>query len=402
MKILSINIRATQGGAGRMALDLHRRLSLRGDDVQLLYGYGSGIKADPYVENDSTVNIIGSRSVVIANFASHLLLGREILTSSRAKLQTALDWADVVHVHAAHHWYLNWHDFINMLSAAGTPTVLTAHDWWLISGRCGFVRDCTGWQRSCGECGDMRFQDLPSLFDRSRSVRSNRQRALRSIAGQLIIACPSQHLQRDHAAIYPDLKTHYIPNALDLEFENHLDAQPLDSERSGYLFCASDLASPGKIDRALVSRMIDRFGSKVNLVGRNNPFSSMDVTVHGEVRERRDLIRIFSQTKALMFTSKMDNAPLTIIEALTLGCYVIAYPSPAAEEMIRLVGGRCASSPDEAFAIVAEGRESEVYGGLSHIEVARRAREVWSGNAMTESYREIYAQLATEFGKRRA
>jgi len=393
MKILSLNIRATQGGAGRMGLDLHHRLIARGEAAILLYGYSSRIMPDPLMADDPTVDMLGSRAEILVNYAAHWAIGREVKTSGRRRLRRALESADIVHVHAAHHWYLNWADLIAMIRRADLPVLMTAHDWWLITGRCGFVRACTGWQRRCGECGDMRFEDLPSLFDRSRSVRTARQAALRTVADRLTIVCPSRHLQRDHSAIYPDLDVRVIPNALDRAFEEALADLPVVSERAGYVFCASDLDSPGKIDKSLVQRMAEKFGKTVELVGRNSPFGSLEVTDHGEVRARAALAGIFGRTRALLFTSTMDNAPLTIIEALTSGCYVVAYPSPAAEEMVRLVGGRCAAGPDEAYAIVSQGREAELYGGLSHTEMAAKARLVWSGEALASAYMNAYARL---------
>lgn len=390
MKILSVNIRATQGGAGRVGLDLHRRLARRGEDSQLLYGYGSGIKPDRLVVGDPSITMIGSRSTVLLNYASHWICGHEISTSSRAELRAGLDWADVLHIHAAHHWYLSWNELIRMIRAAKIPTIMTAHDWWLVTGRCGFVRQCTGWQRQCGECGSMRFQDLPSLFDRSKVVRANRQAALRTIREQLTIVCPSKHLQRDHKLVYPDFDVRFVPNALDTEFENIVRNVTNSEDRSGYVFCASDLSSPGKIDADLVAQMSKFFGKDVGLIGRNNSFGDIGVTDFGEVRNREGLASIFRRSRALLFTSTMDNAPLTIIEALSAGCFVIAYASPAAAEMLELVGARCVSSANEAFIIASEGREAELYGGMSHAELGQKAREIWSGEAMVSAYMDTY------------
>ncbi len=376
-----------------MGVDLHRRLASRGEEVQLVYGYGSGIKPDPQVADDPSIVMLGSKPGVLTNYISHWLTGRDLKTVGRDRLCQLIAKADIVHIHAAHHWYLNWTDMMAIIRRSGLPVVMTAHDWWLITGRCGFVRECTGWQRTCGECGDMRFQDLPSLLDRSRSVRLARQAALRTVAGQLIIVCPSQHLQRDHALIYPDIDVRFIPNALDTEFESVLGRLDNVGERQTYVFCASDLDSPGKVDRALVERLAKRFGNRVTMVGRNSPFKDLDVTDEGEVRGREELATIFSRARALLFTSTMDNAPLTIIEALTSGCYVVAYPSAAAEEMVRLVGGRCAATPEEAFDLVSRGCESELYGGLSHTELASKARAVWSGDAMATAYLSTYKLL---------
>jgi putative colanic acid biosynthesis glycosyltransferase len=390
LRILALNIRATQGGAGRMAYDLHHRLREAGHRPQLLYGYGSGIAPDPQVAGEPGIAMIGSRAVVLANHAAHLLLGRELLTAQSRTLREAIAAADIVHLHAAHHWYLHWGEITRMLRDSGKPVVLTAHDWWLLTGRCGFVGDCTGWQRACGECGKRRFEDLPAVVDRSRSVRRDRHQALRSLADQLTIICPSHHLARDHASVFPDLEIHCIPNALDITFENALKAAPPQSLRRGHLFCASDLAAPGKIDPALVRALAAEPGVSLGLIGRGNPFRDTPATDHGEVRSRAELAALYGQARGLLFSSRMDNAPLTIIEALSAGCYVLAYPSAAAHEMLALVGGRCVQSPAEALALVRSAREAALYGGATHAEIARRARQIWSGSAMTDAYVRVY------------
>jgi hypothetical protein len=58
--------------------------------------------------------------------------------------------------------------------------------------------------------------------------------------------------------------------------------------------------------------------------------------------------------------------------------------------MLALVGGRCVQSPAEALALVRAGREAALYGGISHAELAGRARHVWSGMAMTDAYLRVY------------
>jgi putative colanic acid biosynthesis glycosyltransferase len=389
LRILALNIRATQGGAGRMAYDLHHRLRAAGHQPRLLYGYGSGIAPDPQVAGEADVAMLGSRATVLANHAAHLLIGREVRTARSATVCAAIAAADVVHLHAVHHWYLDWPHLARMLRDSGKPVVITAHDWWWLTGRCGFVHDCTGWQRACGECGSRRFEDLPSLLDRSRAVRERRHRALRMLGDQLTIVCPSRHLARDHQRMFPDLDIVCIPNALDREFEAAL-AENREEPRRGHLFCASDLAAPGKIDPVLVRALAAERGVTIGLIGRGNPFGDTSAIHHGEVRCRATLASLYAQARGLLFPSRMDNAPLTIIEALSAGCYVLAYPSAAAEEMLALVGGRCVASAAEALAVVRAGREAALYGGISHRALAWRARRVWSGAAMTDAYLRVY------------
>lgn len=397
MKILSVNIRATQGGAGRMGYDLHRRLAIRGEDSRILYGYGSGIKPDPKAGDQQNVRWLGSRAAVLANYASHWMLGHEIITAGKQLLAQEIEWAEIIHIHAPHHYYLRWDELVDILDRSSKPVVMTAHDWWLVSGRCGFVRDCTGWKRECGECGKRRFEDLPSLLDRSRTVRSARHTALRRLRNHLTIVCPSKHLMEDHRTVFPDLHFTFIPNGLDLEFENIPLCQKKILNREAIVFCASDLASPGKIDGQAVRTLATHFGARIQLVGRGSPFHDTLAKDLGEIRSRDELVRIFYAARSLVFTSQMDNAPLTIIEALSSGAYVVAYPSAAASEMLLLVGGRCANNPQEALELVIAGREADLFGGQDHMTVMQRARAVWSGEAMASEYLKLYGELVDNF-----
>lgn len=393
MNILSINIRATQGGAGRVGYDLHHRFTARGHGSRLLYGYGSGIRPDGRCSNEPDVEMLGSRPVILANFAAHLFMGREVLTASRGRLARSIAAADVVQLHAPHHWYLRWADLIAMLGDAEKPVVITAHDWWLLTGRCGFTRDCEGWHRQCGECGARRFEDLPAVFDRSRAVRRDRQRALRTLGDRLTIVCPSRHLAEDHRRIYPELRVAFIANALDREYDRAITTAPVSADRTSLVFCASDLDSPGKIDPVLVRTLAAERGRDVSLIGRGTSLVDLPVTHHGEVRDRATLAGLFASARTLIFPSQMDNAPLTIIEALAAGTYVVAYPSRAAQEMLELVGGRCAASPEEALDIVRNGREADLFGNIGHAELARRASETWSGARMTDAYLALYQTM---------
>jgi putative colanic acid biosynthesis glycosyltransferase len=394
VKILHVNIRASQGGAGRVALDLHRRLRASHVDSKLIYGYGSGITADPSVAFDQNVEAIGTKFSVIANYMIHRLVGTDILTGNADVLRRAVRACDVVHLHVPHHYYLNFGWFMKLVRTLEKSLIVTAHDWWFITGRCAFVEQCTGWRRGCGECGDMRFRDLPSLLDLSRRHRRQKLAAIEALGRRALIVCPSNHLAEEYRAVFERTHVRVIPNSIDAEFEQSLpDMEMGASERKALIFSASDLAAPGKIDAELVHELARLPDIEVQLVGRNNPFSYPRFTALGEVRERSTMAHLLRNAKVLVFSSRMDNAPLTIIEALCAGCFVLAYESPAAGEMLAQVGGRCIPSREEMIGVIQRGDAAALYGGIDSVELARRARKVYGGNAITNAYLEIYDEL---------
>jgi putative colanic acid biosynthesis glycosyltransferase len=393
VQVLHVNIRASQGGAGRVALDLHRRLRLQGLDSRLVYGYASGIGDDPDVRDDDTVQRIGTRAAVIGNFATHLLVGQDLFTGGKTILAGAIEASDVVHLHAPHHYFMNWGFFIRRIARSAKPLVITAHDWWFVTGRCGFVEGCTGWQRQCGECGAMKGRDLPTWFDFSRPNRGAKLRSIRQLGAAVSFACPSRHIARDYRRVYPDTDIRVVHNCIDLEFERQLAAAPPRAAGEGraYLFSASDLASPGKVDADLVRALLEAGDVPLRFVGRNNPFAVEPGAWLGEVRSRRQMVEVLRGARALVFCSRMDNAPLTIMEALAAGCFVLAYQSPAAQEMLELVGGRCVADRQAMIEAIRGGTVEALYGGIDAGELARRAAAHFSGAAITSKYRALYA-----------
>lgn len=394
MNILQINVRASQGGAGRVCLDLHRRLRQAGVDSHLLYGYASGIADDPQVEGEPAIVRTGTKPGVLGNYAWHRLFGRDLFTPGFDRIRAAVAAADLVHVHAPHHYFMNWDHMVAVVNEHRKPIVMTAHDWWYVTGRCGFIRDCTGWRRACGECGAQRHEDLPSLFDRSAATRARRMKSLASLGGKAIFACPSRHLAADYAFAMPWARVSVVPNGTDLEFEAAVAAQP-DLPRSGLLFSASDLAAPGKIDAPLLEALAAGGGVEIKLAGRNNPFSLPNTKWVGDIRGRAPMVELLKSSEALMFCSRMDNAPLTIIEAMLAGSYVVAFDTPAAAEMIEAVGGRCVADRQEAISVIRSGRYQELYGGLEREALARRAQALFSGDAMVANYLDLYRNLLT-------
>src|SRR5579859_552055 len=103
MKVLHLNIRASQGGAGRVALDLHRRLRKVGIDSKLLYGYGSGIKDDPMVAGEKHIERTGTLPSVLFNYACHRTFGWDTVTGNQELVRKAIASTDIVHLHAIHH-----------------------------------------------------------------------------------------------------------------------------------------------------------------------------------------------------------------------------------------------------------------------------------------------------------
>jgi len=394
MKVLQINVRASQGGAGRVALDLHRRLRLADVDSHLLYGYASGITDDRMVAGDETIERMGTMPSVLFNYACHRTFGLDVLSGRKELLRAAVASSDIVHVHAPHHHFLRWDYLVGLIREYRKPTVITAHDWWFITGRCGFIEDCSGWKRGCGECGKMRFRDPKSLFDFSRHFRRRKVESITQLKDAVHFVCPSSHLAEDYRMTYPNSTIEVIPNGIDREFESALEQTDGEASiRNGFVFSAADLSSNLKIDFALVEELAGRDHVHLILVGKNNPFKQPGLEVCGEVRQRKEMVRILRRARALVFCSRADNSPLTIIEALCAGCFVLAYASPAADEILARVAGNSVPDRKAMIDVILSDNIECLYGGIDSAELARRSRLMFSGDKITRAYINCYAEM---------
>lgn len=396
MKVLQLNVRASQGGAGRVALDLHRRLRKAGIESRLLYGYGSGITDDPMVVGEEAIERIGTRSSVLFNYACHRTFGWDTITGNKEVVRAAIANTDIVHLHATHHYFICWDHIINFIREYRKPTIVTTHDWWFMTGRCGFTEGCEEWKVGCGKCGSRRFRDPESLFDLSRQFRKRKINSIESLGDRFRFICPARHLASDYRISFPTASIKVIPNCLDMEFEQALKEPPPDlPERRGILFSAADLSSDLKIDKLLVEDLSRRRELQLILVGKNNPFKGSHLEDCGEVRERAKMVQILRRARALVFCSRTDISPLTVIEALSAGCFVLAYTSAASEEILSKIGGSCIPDRESMVDVIVNDEIEKLYGGIDSAELARRSQNTFSGGQWMDAYVESYTDALT-------
>ncbi len=69
---------------------------------------------------------------------------------------------------------------------------------------------------------------------------------------------------------------------------------------------------------------------------------------HGFETDKRKLMSALNQMDALVFSSRVDNYPLILCEALSIGVPVIATHSDAAREVLQKSGGKTVSEEERA------------------------------------------------------
>ncbi|MEX8925842.1 glycosyltransferase, partial [Salmonella enterica] len=161
---------------------------------------------------------------------------------------------------------------------------------------------------------------------------------------------PSQHVAEAFNSVYGAGLCRVINNGIDLATEAilaQLSPVPLNPGKPRIAIVAHDLRYDGKTDQRLVHDMM-ALGEKIELhtFGKFSPFTGQNVVNHGFETDKRKLMSALNEMDALVFSSRVDNYPLILCEALSIGVPVIATHSEAAQEVLAKSGGQTFAATD--------------------------------------------------------
>jgi len=405
MNILQFNVRLAEGGAAGVALDLHQRALAHGLTSQFIYGYGKGGKKSE--SHDRYPNVIKhtARLTSVANLALFRLFNRDLFGNLNGLYRTVMRTPGpvVLHFHVLHSYWLNLAEVVTFCQRlkAQKPDVTfvwTLHDHWSVTGRCAFLDGCEGWKSGCLKC-PTRDNYPPVKVDRAHQQLGEKRALFRQM---LALGCqfisPSQHVAQAFNSLYGESRCQIINNGIDVATEAILaELQPMaaTSARTKVAVVAHDLRYDGKTNQQLVRDLI-ALGDKVEVhtFGKFSPFSGDNVVNHGFLTDKRQLMSELNQLDALLFSSRVDNYPLILCEALSIGVPVIATHSDAAREVLEKSGGYTVDNAD-VLALATRSKEdiAQAIFGTTLAQFSARSRKAYSGQQMLEEYVSFYQDL---------
>lgn len=399
MKVLHINVRLTEGGAAKVALDLHTALQdMEGFSSSFGYGYSKGGEKNPIEQEVSGFSIV-NKFLALSNLVLHKFTNLDVIPPAgvrRLNLENELNLADIVHIHALHSYFISFEWLIEKLISLKKKVVWTCHDRWAITGRCAITEQCNRWNDSpspCWKCPQK--TNYPSvMFDRASSTAIKKRQLIRRLAknSSFCFVSPSKHMQDDIRSVFPEIRCELINNASPVKRPELRPAHP--AEKTHVLIVAHDLSYPEKANPNIINMLLENKDVQLHTVGKNSPFTAENVVNHGYLASKDTLAEVYQMCNAMLFTSTIDNYPLVICESLISYLPVIAIESDAAVEVLSRVGARCAASPDEIIKII-ENRSwlAELYNNQSLDDISRMSENVFSPTRMIEDYIDVYRSL---------
>ncbi len=405
MNIVQFNVRLAEGGAAGVALDLHQRALQQGMASRFVYGYGKGGKKSVSHQDYPEVEKHTPRLTSVANIALFRFFNRDLFGNLNGLYRniTRTSGPVVLHFHVLHSYWLNLEqvvDFAERITAhkPDVRLIWTLHDHWSVTGRCAFLDGCEGWLSGCGKCPTLTNYP-PVKIDRAHQQIGEKRFLFRKmLALGCVFVSPSQHVAQAFNHIYGAGRCQIINNGIDVATESILAELPPPSPSGGapkIAVVAHDLRYDGKTRQQLVRDIVALGdGVEVHTFGKFSPFEGANVVNHGFLTDKKLLMNELNQMDALLFTSRVDNYPLILCEALSIGVPVIATHSDAAREVLQKSGGRTVDE-QEALALAQQHREqiAAAIFGMPLAQFVAVSREAYSGQQMLEEYVSFYQSL---------
>jgi putative colanic acid biosynthesis glycosyltransferase len=392
LKVLQMNVRLSEGGAAGVAVNIHNELRRLGHASKLTYGYGPGGHVSP-THDILAATRLTSRGRAAANLTIHGLTGEDVMSPSRSRLtelRQLIMESDVIHLHAMHSYWFRTKTLVDILCEAGTPVVWTAHDHWLMTGRCAQPGDCTSWQTGCGACQNLAAYP-PAKMDTTRHSHRSRRNQLARLTASVptqFVACANWLADDLRSAGMKNVSS--VQNSVDLEFWNATDGTKGFYNRPNsvprVLFMCRDLRDRAKVNEGFLLRLAKIVDLVV--VGDNaSEALTAAVTLVAATNSRVNLAQVMLRCDALVFLSKVDYFPLTIAEAACSGLTVYAVRSPAAMELAKRTD--VVIYEDLEDLVDGIGRRVRIRGTAANSE----ARKYFAPDRMVNEYIEIYREL---------
>jgi len=392
MKVLMINTEKNRGGAAKMAATLVKAVDDHsiGIEARLVHcendfidKYTVGIKRPfSFYLNILQTRLFGTQSIFDFGVAN------QVLRMSRD--------ADIVHIHNLHGYYINFVKLLNGLKKK--PVIWTWHDMWGATGRCGVALNCEGWLNDCNPCEHKNY--YPKVLLDFAGSEYNIKSKLYDSMTNLNIVTPSDWMMdivNRRGITYNSIQV--IPNPVDIsQFRplNKSQAKKLlnINDETAILFVAHNCNdfNKGYDD---FSKIVDETGVMGIVVGVEPKKLNSNIKYLGKVASKQELAICYSAVEAFVITSKSDNYPNTVIEAMACGTPVFGYSVGGIPSQLNNKWGGLVDYGDYKSLSIKIKSFIESIENVDKLqsEISNYASKKWDASLIAKEYIELYKKV---------
>lgn len=391
MKILQINSVCKSGSTGQIAYCIHTWLQDAGYESKIAYGRGKQI-------DDNDVRRVSSDWEVYAHAVLTRLTGSTGYFSPVAtnKLLRMInkDKPNVVHLHNIHGYYTNAYQVLAYLKRHQIRTVITLHDEWMYTGKCGHAYRCNGWLNECGNCPQIKEYPSSLIFDKTRAMLRKKKQVFEKF-DHVSLVTPSQWLAgRVEQSFLKEKRITVIPNGIDTEIFQPREAGILRERYNpskAVLHVTADFEDPhkgGEYVLDLAQRMPD---ISFFIVGNRKLIENAPINVHaiGRTADQIELAQWYSFADVTLLTSERETFSMVCAESLACGTPVVGFEAGAPIEVAPQGYGRFVPYGD--IDALESAMTMALSGGLHSKEAcASFGRSRYAKDVMAQRYLELY------------
>ena len=279
---------------------------------------------------------------------------------------------DVVHIHNIHGYYANFQLLFKYLAEKGIPTVMTMHDFWLMTGHCAYInKSCGKWETGCGHCP--RLGEYPAaFFDRTKKNWALKKELLEGFEKDKLVIVPVSYWLEGFAkrSLLADRRIHTIQNGVDTKLfkpyvGDHSDLwKRVDWSKQTIITVADRWTDAnGFHDIMALSRMLPE-DMQIVMVGLNDQQQQglpEKIVGIGHTDNVQQLIELYTSADVLFNSSTEVTFGLVTAEAMACGTPAIVFKNTAGEEIINAETGFAIADIKEIPELVRKCRENAAF-----------------------------------------
>jgi len=383
MRILQINTTCNSGSTGKIAYDIHKCLVENGHESLICFGRGKEV-SDAFKFNNKfgvAVDAVLSRITGLNSCFSYFATRRLLKKINEFN-------PDIVHIHNIHGYYVNMYMVFEFLKKNNIKTVVTMHDEFLYTGKCGCTYSCNKWLSRCCRC-DL-LQDYPrSMFFDKSEVMWMRKKELFENFTDAVFVTPSEWLlgRAKKSAVMKNLDIRRIPNGIDVSIFKIAEKSKKNNKL--ILFVAPNAMNEHKGGKYFVK--LATYFPEYNFVmigAKDVDFEHPDnLVVMKRTENQNELSKYYSEADALVICSASENFPTVCLEALCCGTPVLGFDVGGCMETI---GGKYGVFvPYGDVEALAQNLEN-VMNMKKQEEISEFGKKMYSKELMVSNYLELY------------
>lgn len=394
-KLLQINSVVNTGSTGRIAEQLGQLAMSHGWESYIAYGREAR-------ESQSQLIQIGGKWDVNMHAIGSMLTDRHGLFSKAAtkRLLRQVDEIrpNVVHLHNIHGYYVHVPMLLNYLKEKNIPTVITMHDFWLMTGHCAYInQSCDRWKSGCGHCP--RINQYPAAKI-DLSVGNYRWKADVFGAMKNVTLVPVSHWLEGYVkqSLLKSLKSHVIYNGIDTEVFKPFEGEPVVKGIDWNKFTIMCIAtrwtdSNGMDDVMRLSRLLP-MEAQIVMVGLDEmQLTNLPKNIIGlqKTENFKELQEIYTKSDVIFNPNREVTFGLVTAEAMACGTPAIVLRNTAGEELVDERSGYVVAKVEDVPRLIAiiKGKDKEAIGKSCRA----RVQDQFNAEKQYQKYIDLYNKI---------